>query len=302
MKRYIRASFNNYIPDWFKEKGLLQQLSRKGIDLANLTLTQDKAKRGSGVNQYIVYRIKNDYDREFVWIPGVYNDDEYVTDPYDRKYKAIKYVSKKNLPIIETWYINVDENQKQYRDRYIDPRYEYDKYTGKGKYAGQTYHVPAHVKEDGEWRDGTFKDGKWNNPMSGRDKSGYVIPKPSTRLMQFFNSEKGLKSLGNRLQDVYEDLIDMQEAIFRVDFTSFGKDRDGNPDYSSNTYNNMINEFGQATRNYRMALKYLNSAQKHNEYEPGYSRFDIREAFDYIKSIKHSIERITKYLETENDW
>lgn len=308
MKRYIRASFNNNIPSWFKkDKGLLRALSNKGIDLANLTLTQDKAKRGSTGSQYTVYRLINDYGNESIYIPGIHGDDDYITDPYDRKFKAIKYVSKKNLPIKETWYINIADNQKPSRERYHDPRYEYSRYESRGRYAGQHYYIPSRVHDPDApnsdfigYRPGTYKDGEWKPPLGGRDKSGYVIPVPSERLMEFFNSEKGLKSLGNRVQDVYEDLIDVQENIFRTDFTTFGKDSNGNPDVNSSAYRNMINEFGDAVNHYKRALRYLKSAQ--DSYESGYASYDIREAFDYIKSIKKDIKHIRKILETENDW
>ena len=318
MKRYIRASFNNEIPKWFKQdKRLLQALSEHGLDLANLTLTQDKAKRKKDINdpdsQYVVYLIDTGY-RQFVWIPGVYNDDETMSDPRTRgSYKAVKYIPKKYLNILETWYIDRYGNTKKGRQRYQNPRYEYSRYDRRGRYAGQRYYMPNHVKDptspdadDWGYRPATRADGEWKRPLEGRDKSGYLIPKPSERLMEFFNSERGLKSLGNRLQDVYEDLIDVQESIFRVDFTTFGKDSQGNSDINSSAYRNMIHEFGDATNNYKRALRYLNNAQEQYEDRQSetfrYSSYDIKEAFDYIRSIKKDIERIRKILETENEW
>ena len=82
MKRYIRASFNNdSMPSWLKEdKGALDALNRAGIDLANCQFSE--TRQGKIGDNYVVYHITGTrYGSErypFVWIPGLYNDNNYV--------------------------------------------------------------------------------------------------------------------------------------------------------------------------------------------------------------------------------
>ena len=136
MKRYIRASFDNWIPSWLQnDKHALKALANAGIDLKNATFSTSKT--GKSNEQYTIYLLQEPgASRTWptVWIPGLYNDNEYFTDSYDGGYKAVKYIPKKNLPITDIVYVNIADNAKPRKERYQDPRY--DQY---GKYAGQYY-------------------------------------------------------------------------------------------------------------------------------------------------------------------
>ena len=293
MKLYIKASFDNWVPDWFKaDKGALKALAGKGIDLKNLILSEHKGPSGT---QYVVYHLKEDrpYGRDMVWIPGVYNDGEYITDPADGKYKSIKYIAKKRLPIVDTYYINIDEFKKAPKERYQDPRN--DEY---GKYAGQYYNEPY------EYYDGTVREGYWSkggrsagrNGRQKRDKSGYIIPDPSDRLLTFYQSKEGTDKLTAKLQNVHDDLIKLKSELFDIDFDTFGKDYDGNYDYSSTSYQNMLGNFGDATRDYKLALRSLERAAKYPE---EYNAYDISSAYRDLKGIEESIKKIRQAIVTE---
>lgn len=297
MKKYIKASFDNWIPDWLRnDKGALKALSDKGFDLKRSTFQTDPTGRGKDYPIYLV----GDGRYTFVWIPGVYNDGYYTTDPYDRNYKAVKYIAKKNLPIKDTVYINKvsGENFKEKKQRYRDPRYQYDRGDPHGRYAGQYYMEPSKYSDDteGRWSTTGLRQGFGYRP---RDKSGYVIPNPQERLLDFYGSDAGMQKLLSRIQTVYEDLIDVRSRIFDVDFRSFGKDWEGKPDIGSTTYGNMLSRLGSACREYRFALRDI---EKMQAAQAPYDSYRAQEAFKLVQNIERTIQELNKMLETERDW
>ncbi len=275
MKQYIRAAFKNWVPDWLTDDSkALASLNRMGIDLANATFSREPSGRGK---DHPIYLVKSDYGK-FVWIPGEYNDDEYLTDRYDRNYKAVKYISKKNIPILDIVYVSKknDANFKTAKERYQDPRYIYEKYSKRPQYGGQ------YQSDDGTWS----KTGRSNGyRRTNRDKSGYVIPDPSDKLEKFYTSDAGHQKLADRLQNVYESLVSLKSDLFNIDFTQFGE-------YNDSDYGNMLRRFGDACRNYRLALKYLDSD----------NRYSLSQVFPYVKDIEDDIKSIRKGIETQRFW
>ena len=56
MYRYIKASFENDIPNWLRsDKGALSALNRAGVDLKNATFGKDRV--GKMGDNYVVYFI-----------------------------------------------------------------------------------------------------------------------------------------------------------------------------------------------------------------------------------------------------
>ena len=126
----------------------------------------------------------------------MYNDEERLEDPYDKSYKAIKYISKKNLPIKDIVYVNIADNAKAPKERYQDPRKD-----NSGKYAGQYYEDPS------SWSEGGWSPAGRTTPVGRysyqkRDKSGYVIPNPDDKLLRFYSSPEGVERLASAVQDV----------------------------------------------------------------------------------------------------
>ena len=286
MKRYIKAAIDNWIPDWLKADGrALRELNRHGVDLKNATFSPTKT--GKMDEQYAIYLLDNGKRRPFVWIPGIYNDDEYLYDTYSYNTIQVKYIAKKRLPIVDVVYVNISDNQKQPREHYIDPRYE--RSGTHMRYAGQT-------RNGGEWSPRGARVG-YNKY---RDKSGYVIPNPEQRLLDFYSSSKGAERISVKLQSVYQQLVDIKQRLFDIDFTTFGKDYRQEPDYTSTAYQNILSIFGNAARDYKMALHDLESCKNMKEKD---SKYDItyltRNCYSKLKDIQESISRIEKALETE---
>lgn len=280
MKRYIRASFDNYVPEWVaKSTDAKNGLNAKGIDLKKAVFTKEPTGRSK---DFPIYLLRDGISSTQVWVPG-YNDDMYITDPSDNKYKAIKYVSKKYLPIVDVVYVAKEGYNKARRNRYVDPRYNKDRYSRHAKYQGQYYAEPSNwAKERGEtgkWVDSREPDRFRRGIL--RDKSGYLVPDPKERLAKFYGSEAGRSKLASRIERAYDDLIDIKKRIFDVDFASFGEE------YSCD-YSNMLSRFGDACRNYRLALK---SLDRSNPYK-------IRDAFAYVREVERVIKDTRELLDS----
>ena len=306
MKRYIRASFNNdSMPSWLKQdKGALDALNRAGIDLANCQFSE--TRQGKIGDNYVVYHITGTrYGSErypFVWIPGLYNDNNYVTGPKEYSYraqrsvstsKAIRYMAKKDLTYDNIVYVNVGDNKKAAKEHYKDPRY--DSY---GKYAGQYYTpektdvwnpetrkwdatVPAHWSEGGldSWRE-------------KRDKSGYIIPDPKERLRKFHETEEGqtrqAQKASKELEIIFGQLINLKDRLTE--------------DFNANA--GSLDTFGKNMP----SLKYLKEAideYKHalacitvKSYNGKDYYVDPEGALEYVEQAKRSIRYAEKSLET----
>ena len=300
MKYYIKAAFDTWVPDWLKaDKGALKAIADQGIDLKHATFSREKSGKLS--DNLVVYylqgpRYASGYIKNIVWIPGKYRDDEYVYDPYDGKSKAIKYISKKNLPIVDVVYINVNEdtNKKPHRARYQDPRYD-----ANGKYAGQYYTDPSSWTTGGWSKQGRSTSGRWI--QNKRDKSGYVIPNPDERLLKFYGSKEGVERLATMVQQVHDQLVDMKSTLFNIDFDTFGKDYDGSPNYSSSAYQNILHTFGDLTRDYRIVLHELEQIKHDAESSEDYmvDTFYAREAYKTLKQMKSRLKQLDTAIEKE---
>lgn len=326
MKRYIRASFTNEIPEWLKkDKSALSALNRAGIDLHNATFS--KEREGKMKDNYVVYLIKQpvawqqrtSYKKdnpnakinynEFIWIPGVYNDDHYVSfinydryDPYMHDYKtsdkAVKYFSKKDLNIVDTIYIyDGGDNIKSRREHYQDPRYDKN-----GRYAGQqmipeSWHwnggeretVPAHWSEQGTSYSMYDRNPRESN---SRDKSGYVIPDPQERLRKFNETEEGqtrqAQKASRELELIFGQLVNLKDKLAK-DFNANAGSLDT---FGKNTKS--IDYFREALDAYKQALQYITV----KEYGGKQYYLNLEGALDYIERAKSRIRYAEKSLET----
>ena len=305
MKKYIKASFDNWIPDWLEsDSDALMALSQQGIDLKSAVFYTDKPDK-SALPIYYIGDYKYDTEYHFVWIPGVYNDDYSVYDPYSDKRRRVKAIAKKKLPILDTVYIIPSQNQKAEREHYRDPRYMYNEGTvsarirkagggyetvqpGKGTYSGQIFD-----KRFDKWTDsGAVYWGREQDDH--RDKSGYTIPNPKKRLLDFYESDSGAEALKQRIQNTYSLLVETKNKLFEVDFSNFGEVGE---EYWDNSYDRIMKKFSEACKDYRLMLQILDSI-KENRYPASNG---IREIYSHIKSIKRSVEKIDKSI-NEGKW
>ena len=286
MKKYVRASFDNWVPEWLiKDNDAKKALNRAGIDLKKAVFTKEPTGRGK---DYAIYFL----DNYKVYIPGIYGDESYVKDTRSGDYRYAKYISKKNLPITDVVYVSKNDYGKLYKeDRYVDPRYKRE--NGKWEYQGQ-YQTEPWTSYDGtehpaEWVDSKETSRFYRGQL--RDKSGYEIPNPAERLSKFYNSDEGMQRLEKRLQRAYNELIALKDQIFSIDFTTFGN-RGGNYDYSNTDYQNLLGHFGDTCRDYRIALHNLEVAiESYNEYKDRrYSQYNIKNVFDDVSHVEKRIK------------
>lgn len=292
MYRYIKASFDNDIPNWLRDdKRALSALNDAGVDLKNATFNEERVgKVGENFTVYLINGTRyGDSYRPFVWIPGVYNDDQYVTGPSEYSWRAgrslpksmaIKYIAKKDLDIADTVYINKSSNAKQPRDRYVDPRNFNNNY--QSGYAGQYYKEPYT-----NWK-GEDIPGQWLT-RSGRDKSGYEIPNPRQRLQEFYNSKAGVAKRYNKLKSqidgIYSQLKTVKSRLALM--TPKGDDLD------QGTYSKLARAydcFSGAIKSYNDVLDYI------KEYEDlGYEgSWGASQAVRDLERCQRRIDEINK--------
>lgn len=303
MKKYIKASFDNWIPDWLESDSYaLTALSQQGIDLKNTVFYTDKPDKDA-LPIYYIDDTKSRY--RSVWIPGIYNDDLNIYDIYKGKHRRVKSIAKKNLPVVDTVYIMPNQSQKSGREHYRDPRYMYNEtpfparirkagggyetvQPGKGTYSGQIFD-----KRFDKWTDSGAV--YWGREYDDhRDKSGYTIPNPKRRLLEFYASGNGSEVLNQRIQNTYNLLVETKSKLFDVDFSNFGE---VGQEYWDNSYDRIMKGFSEACKTYRLMLRIMDSI-KNNTYPASNG---IREIYDRIKSIKRYVERINKSID-EGKW
>jgi len=326
MKRYIKASFSSSVPSWLtKDKSAVAALNQAGVDLHNATFSAEKT--GKVGDNIVIYRIKqpsayqqrDSYKRanpdaeinynEFIWIPGIYNDDHYVSfinydryDPYMHDYKtsdkAVKYFPKKDLNIIDTIYVySAGANIKSPRKRYIDPRYdEYGNYLGQQMIPGD-WHWEGNEKvtEPGHWSKQGVYYGRYDrypdeNPF--RDKSGYTIPNPKDRLKEFYESPEGMnkriKIVRKQLDSIYSQLEDAKENIF-----NFVLPRGEREDYRK--YRSLYEYLDSALSYYEKTLERLEKLERHSS-QGTLDRWDNSD----IEYALNDLERAQKYIDNIN--
>ena len=298
MKRYIRASFDNEVPSWLlADKNALKALSQEGVDLKKAVFSKEKSA-GRGAD-YVIYKLPWTASKPLIYIPGVYHDDERYDNPYNGNYDYLSHIAKKRLAEIadDIIYVNKDASAKAYREHYEDPRYE------NGKYMGQTYGELPNKGSLSKYigrRFGWSKSGKVGGDYLRKvqhDKSGYAIPDPKDRLARFYGTSAGLDSVARKVEKIYDNLIDLKEDIFSVDFSDFGLDYEGNKDPASCTYGNMLSRFGNAVREYKMLLAKISSLKANGNV----SRYAVSSIMDHIKSIEYSVKDARHALETQRD-
>jgi len=270
MKTYISAAFDNPVPRWLrKDKDALKALIRAiNIDLKSAVFHHEPIGRGKS---YPVYAIKNESNEDlFVWIPGIYNDDYRVSDPYSSNYTAIKYVPKKHLNVVDAVYVSKDAATKPEKEHYQDPRYT----EGNGRYRGQIYN-----KNNDEWT-------VYHNWRGGRyDKSGYQIPDPAEKLANWYSSGKASR-LKERLNKVYQSLKALQSKIGAMKFEADGDDY-------FDSFGGWLRNFGSTVESYRRFLRdYSNTLEFGN-----IDSWRASTMLDSLRSLEKDVQNLQRRAE-----
>lgn len=266
MVKYVKASFNPNLPDWFlaelnaKYSSLRWDLDARGYDLNNLVIAKGNSNSGDVIP---VYLIKNK-----VYIPNIYGMSQTII--LDGRNRRLDKLSQSKLSDLadDLFYLDLGASKKASKEHYDDPRHG----GFSGGYAGQ---------EMGS-------DGKWVTPR-GRDKSGYLIPDPKALLTKYYMKDSN--KLLNRVEKVYQELVELKDALMSYDLKFIPENT-----YSTE-YQNALSYFGSAARNYRILY---NDLANLDDEDLGSSRTvyncisKANEISDTIKGAWESFDKATK--------
>ena len=308
MKRYVKASFDNPIPEiLMSDKYLFTALDEAGYDVKKLKFYTKKPNEVATPVYVLDVSTKSPRHPYVVWIPGVYNDTQEIYDLYSDKYRKIKSIAKKKLPIVDTFYVDLTGGFKAERDHYRDPRYVYNERAGMrtlstaGSYVKLRQGQGAYGGQEKDLYGRWTSKGAYSYGENGykRDKSGYAIPNPRDRLIKFYTSDEGVQALKQRVQGVYDSLINLRQTIFDLDFTAFGKlpQADDFYSYSYSAYAKVLRDFGTTCQRYRKALTYIEHIDDITDYLE--RRSAISNAFGKVKSVEHDIKETLESIDHE---
>ena len=262
MKRYIRASISESTPSWLKKSLQLRYGARlKNNMLQKYNIALDKANYTdipTSSSDIPIYYLQTDYGK-VVYMPGA-NDEDSAS--INGRYRKLGSIAKSKLPQMAEAIVYLDptdpSNTFDKRDRYQDPRYTY-RSNDHGDYAGQyrktRYDRETNKYEDAGWSSSGFRP---RDERTARDKSGYKIPSPESRLEDFYT--KYPERLTDKLDDLYQELNDTKQLLFDADFNKpFGNG------YST-TYSNCMSRFSDAVYNYRSLLTELKDDDRLSDY------------------------------------
>lgn len=222
MKKYIRASISPSTPEWLKSALTTKYgnaLRREFLETAHLAL--DKANYSptrTSDSDLAIYLIHTDYGDE-IYSPGV-NDDKRVY--INGRNRALGSIAKAKLSdfIIDEVFVDRDDKSSftdRSKERYQDPRYTY-RHSPKGEYAGQYKDRP--YLGGGEYGEETWsKNGRTpSNESRARDKSGYIVPSPESRLKDFYT--KFPEKMTSKVDDLYQELLQLRQEVFDADINA----------------------------------------------------------------------------------
>ena len=289
MKRYIRASFSDSMPDWLKSR--LQGKEYRNVVLRNKVLDKygiaiDRANfsKTKTDNSIPIYLIDGSWGAA-VYIPGVNDDD--VTVRVNGRDRKIKNVAQSRIPdyVKDAVYVDLKDSANTFdkkKERYQDPRYSYTRNDQRGSYAGQyknrEYIGDGKYSEEYTWSETGRRP---SNESRSRDKSGYKIPSPESRIKDFYT--RFPEKLTAKVEQVYMQILETRDRLAEVDFKSPLR-------YGGTRFNNAYHYLGDAIDNYRQLLYEVDelSSEKHQ------GRY--RDSEWYISSISGRIATIKSRL------
>jgi len=289
MKRYIKASFSASIPDWLLKKlgnyGIKRKLLDKGIALDTAKFLDHDPGTGKVLP---VYLLKTDYGNN-VYIPTV-NDDDSAS--INGRYRKLGSIAKSKLPgmAVDVYFLDMTDPETMHppKSRYRDPRYDYNRYEKHGSYAGQ-YQTEPYLGRDPETDESMYGPKTWTaTGRSNRDKSGYKIPSPEEMISRFY--EKYPEKLADKVDNVYQEILDAREQIFAYDFRELGEDR-----YSSRV-SNAYNYLSSAISEYRDMLSNIKDAERYSSIGYKMDTYTLKRISNHITSIRKRLDEAVNLL------
>ena len=298
MKKYIKASLSESTPDWLLKKLNTRYSTLKNKMLQKCNIALDKATytdEKTSSECMPIYLLGVDYGTT-VYIPGVNDDD---SESINGRYRKLGSIAKSKLPemAIDVVYIDLGDpnNIAPTKERYQDPRYTY-RYSPDGKYAGQYKKTRYDRETHEEYPDGWSEKGMTPaNESRARDKSGYKIPSPEERLANYYS--KFPNKITNKVDALYQKLLDTRQLLFEADFNSPARDRWD--DTVNIDYSKAYRKFADAVDDYREALRDLKNL---NLDDGVYNSYEISRFANTITDIAGRVDDINKILNGERVW
>ena len=285
MKRYVKASFDSSIPDWIRKRisgkwggsAFGRNLSQKyGVKLDQVKFLDHDPGTPTSVP---VYLLQTDYGQE-VYCPGVNDGDDTFINGRNRRLGSIAKSKLPDMAADIVWIETADTNSKlESKDRYRDPRYTYRYDSKKGSYAGQ------YRRSGDTWSETGMLPANERYP---RDKSGYVVPRPSERIAQYYKKFSG--NITKRIDSLYERIQSVKQMLADADFNT-------RPDDSyENTYSRVYTNMGDAIQDYRRLLGTLDETGnfRKNEYT---GEYDYSRVAQLIRNINAELDEVVNFLQ-----
>lgn len=279
MKRYVKSSISESTPKWLREEFSKKWASIKYDFMKKYNVALDRATytdTPASSESIPIYLFVTDFG-ERIYCPGVNDDDTIMIDGKLKKFRVLR-PSKLAEFADDVTYVDISDPHNTFddSDRYQDPRYSYKRDTA-GEYAGQ-YRTSRRNRETGD-----FESTGWSlagrsviNEPRPRDKSGYAIPTPESRLEEYYR--RFPDKVTDKLDAVYQDLISTRQKLFEADFNKPIDDADRYGD----VYEDAYRKFSHAVGSYRKLLSLLDENHHIHSYD--------------IQRFAEAVNNITAYL------
>lgn len=246
MKRYIRASYDSSMPDWLKTDAGKMALNDLNQKYAMSRATFSKTPTEGSIPIYLLDEVYKDEKKwgeiykvsagQYVYVPEFANwHSRYFST--ESSFRSIDKVARSRFEghILDTVYMAAPLRSEIQKDRgYMDPRYARG-FQGKVSYAGQTaWHDSHYNSETKQWEED--EEAQYSVP-TGRDKSGYQLPKPEDlykRLYQRFPDR--LKGRLNEAKAILDEYYDKLEKAKNDLFSKYDIRKGKTPRYYGENY------------------------------------------------------------------
>lgn len=299
MKRYVHASIDTSAPDWLRKElvGGRWDSSLRNKLLAKRRIALDKVEfldhKPEGASLPI-YLLETDYGTA-VYAPGI-NDDSTVG--FNGRHRKLGSLAKSSLMdrAVDVVWIDLDDPNNFYekREKYQDPRRSYRYNSKQGDYAGQ-YKRRDYLGHNAETGKSEYGPEYWStagmvpsNESRARDKSGYKIPDPATRIAEYY--DKFPERVTNKVDALYDRFQEVKQVLMDADFSAIPEDR-----YGRDKFSEAYRTFAEAVRKYRDLLSLLDSNKqlKGTEWDMGYN---LREFSQLTRTINEYLDEVEEAL------
>jgi len=275
--RRITASIDPSAPDWLREgfnnRWRIRQFTKDRL-AKEFDLSTAKFLDAPSGNYYPIYKFGRT-----IYFPGVNDEDQIVVNGRSRTLgKMSRSALLDNADDIT--YVDLEQAPPVAREKYQDPRF-FDSRDYERGYAGQ-----KRIGSDNY---------SWITNR-GRDKSGYRIPNPKEKLVEFYRDPSNLGKLADKVEDIYRRLVDTRDRVLSIDVPNTRPQLDDDYGYiesqDAENYSQALRYLGEAVRDYNRVLQNIPSTVTGGRYR----EYKVSTLFKYINDVRNDIDYIDECL------